>query len=467
MTQAKQTSSTRFQVPKGTRDFYPADMNWRRHLESAWRAASIRHGFDEIEGPMFETLDLYKVKSGEGIVSELFAFEDRGGRQLALRPEFTPTLARMVVAKAASLSKPIKWFSIPTHFRAERPQRGRLREFLQWNVDFIGDDSPHSDAEVLGVAIDLLADLGLTREIVRVRLSHREAISKLLLNLGLSERQLIPAFTLLDKRDKITPEEFQQQARAIGLNEDTVRQFDDLAHTNVSAERDWDHIATLFATDSSSKSCDDDEDHALAELKAIHRAVNEAGLAPWCDFDLGIVRGLAYYTGMVFEIHESTGKERAVAGGGRYDRLIESFGGPPLPACGFGMGDVVLSLVLEDHHLKPDPEDLRPTPELFIINATDGDESAQLIPGLLNQMRHAGIHTRRSYKTTRNLGKLLKEAGNQGARYAAVIGREFTERKIIVLKDMDSGIQVEIEPDQLAKAVLQRLGRFGERGLEL
>lgn len=463
MTQAKHSPSTRFQAPKGTRDFYPTEMNWRRHLENAWRAASIRHGFDEIEGPMFESLDLYKVKSGEGIVSELFSFEDRGGRQLALRPEFTPTLARMVVAKAASLPKPIKWFSIPVHFRAERPQRGRLREFLQWNVDFIGDDSPLADAEVLGVAIDLLADLGLTREIVRVRLSHRETISKLLLNLGLSESQFIPAFTLLDKRDKITPEEFQRQGRAIGFNENTVQQFDELARSNVSAEKDWDHIAAMFATPGAT----DSNDRALSELQSIHRALNEAGLAPWCDFDLGIVRGLAYYTGMVFEVHESTGKERAIAGGGRYDRLIESFGGPPLPACGFGMGDVVLSLVLEDHYLKPDPEGLRPNPELFIINAADGNESAQLIPGLLNQMRHAGIHTRRSYKTTRNLGKLLKEAGNQSAQFTAVLGREFTERKVIVLKDMDSGIQVEIKPHQLAKAVLQRLGRFGERGLNL
>lgn len=452
--------SGRFQAPRGTRDFYPPEMCWRRHLQDTIRAVSIRHGFDEIEGPMFESLDLYKVKSGDGIVSELFSFEDRGGRQLALRPEFTPTLARMVVSKAAALPKPIKWFALPAHFRAERPQRGRLREFLQWNVDFVGDATTTADVEVLGVAIDLLAELGLTREIVRVRISHRDTISKLLRRLGLCPEQLPAAFALLDKRDKATAEEFQAQAQALGLDEIAIRQFDELAGINVSAEKSWDHLAAIFNGDGN------DNDDTLADLRNLHRALNETGLAPWCEFDLGIVRGLAYYTGMVFEVHEATGKERAIAGGGRYDKLIESFGGPALPACGFGMGDVVLSLVLEDHRLKPRPEDLQPTPEVFLINPV-GDEIEHRLARLLYEMRQAGIHARRSYKSTRNLGKLLKEAGNQQARFAAVLGKDFLEKNVIILKDMSSGLQVEIDPDQLAKAILQRLGRFGERDFDL
>jgi len=449
----------RFQGPKGTRDFYPAEMAWRRYIENAWRSVAVRHGFDEIEGPMFEALDLYKVKSGEGIVSELFSFEDRGGRSLALRPEFTPTLARMVVAKAASLAKPVKWFSIPMHFRAERPQRGRLREFLQWNVDFVGDGSARADGEVLGVAIDLLAELGLTREMVRVRLSHRETISKLLLNLGLTEGQLTSAFTLLDKRDKLTAEEFQRQAGAMGLDDAMIERFDEVARLDISAEKDWEEIAGAFGGSGA-------DDHALGELRELHGVIHEMGIAPWCDFDLGIVRGLAYYTGMVFEVHESSGKERAIAGGGRYDKLIESFGGPALPACGFGMGDVVLSLVLEDHQLRPADEDMRSSPDLFIIN-TVGEEVEGVVLRLLYEMRQAGIHARRSYKTTCNLGKLLKEAGQHGARFAGILGEEFTKKGVVVLKDMEGGVQVEIKMKQMAKAVLQRLGKFGERGIEL
>jgi len=238
---------------------------------------------------MFESLDLYKVKSGEGIVSELFSFTDRGGRDFALRPEFTPTLARMVVAKAASLPKPIKWFSIPDHFRAERPQRGRLREFLQWNVDFLGDDSSVADAEVLGVAIDLLSELSLTRDIVRVRISHRGAVCSCLRTLGLSETQLQPALTLLDRRDKIETEEFLKRAGEIGLSEDTVAQFDALARQSVSASNPWERIIEKFDVDNESD---------LDELRELHDAITDLGLAPWCDYDLGIVRGLAY-SGMV------------------------------------------------------------------------------------------------------------------------------------------------------------------------
>ncbi len=451
------TPQRRFQGPKGTRDFFPEAMSWRRYIENAWRTVSIRHGFDEIEGPMFEMLDLYKVKSGDGIVSELFAFEDRGGRQLALRPEFTPTLARMVVAQAASLPRPIKWFAIPAHFRAERPQRGRLREFMQWNVDFIGDDSVSGDTEVLGVAIDLLAELGITREIARVHVSHRETVSKCLLRLGLSENQLAPAFALLDKRDKLEPQAFEKMASEIGLSSAVVAEFTALAKVTISADREWEAIAHAFCV----SGCVEDEEHqaALVDLKALHASLNDTGLASWCDFDLGIVRGLAYYTGMVFEIHESSGSERAIAGGGRYDKLIETFGGPSLPACGFGMGDVVLGLVLEDNHLRPEPEDLRDNCELFIVN-TAGDAATAAVSRLMNESRRSGIHCRRSYKTTRNLGKLLKDAGQCGAQYVAILGQEFIDDNLVALKELQSGHQVEIEPETLSQAMLQRLGRM-------
>ncbi|MFW5653945.1 MAG: histidine--tRNA ligase [Planctomycetota bacterium] len=441
------------QAPKGMRDFYPEEMAWRRHLEKTWREVSIRHGFDEVEGPTFEMLELYTMKSGEGIVSELFAFKDRGDRDLALRPEFTPTLARMVKSRAASLPRPIKWFAIPLHYRAERPQRGRLREFIQWNVDFLGDDSPQADVEVLAVAIDLLAELGLTREIVRVRLSHREAVSNVLRSLGLNDEQLQPAFNLLDRKDKVTPDEFNTQAREIGLSDDAVARFGEIAQINIGADAPWEQIVSRLGIP--------EED--ATQLRGVYDAIRQAGLEGWCEFDLGIVRGLAYYTGMVFEIHEATGKERAIAGGGRYDRLIESFGGPSIPACGFGMGDVVLSLVLQDHQLLPGYEDLRPTPDVFLLSTGDSRAEAML-PRMLLDLRRAGVHARRSYRSTRNVGKLLKEASASGARYALILGKELEEDHV-VMKDLKAGEQSMLSVPKVAEEVLRRFGRFSARGL--
>jgi histidyl-tRNA synthetase len=206
-------TSPKFQAPKGTRDFFPPEMAVRRHIESAWRSASIDCGFDEIEGPTFEHLELYTVKSGEGIVNELFSFRRAGGENdYALRPEFTPTLARMAAAKGGSLALPTKWFAIPVHFRAERPQRGRLREFVQWNVDLIGPPSADADAEVIGCAVLALERLGLGPEAVRVKLSHRGAVAAALRALGVPAASMAGAFELLDRRDKLAPDEFAQRA---------------------------------------------------------------------------------------------------------------------------------------------------------------------------------------------------------------------------------------------------------------
>ena len=218
----------KFQAPKGTRDFFPDEMAWRNYLVDAWRRVSIRNGFERVEGPIFESLDLYKVKSGDGIVSELFHFEDRGGRELAIRPEFTPTLARMVAAKANSLPKPIKWFCTPNLCRAERPQRGRLREFLQWNVDILGSDSLVADAESVLVAVDLLQELGLGADHVRVKISHRQTVRHILTKMGVTEEQMNSAFDLLDRRAKIDQAEFEKAAGELGLDEHTIERFDQI-----------------------------------------------------------------------------------------------------------------------------------------------------------------------------------------------------------------------------------------------
>jgi histidyl-tRNA synthetase len=417
----------KFQAPKGTRDFYPADMAWRNHLLDTWRGVSIRHGFEQVDGPIFESLDLYKVKSGEGIVSELFHFQDRGGRELAIRPEFTPTLARMVAAQANSLPKPIKWFCTPNFCRAERPQRGRGREFWQWNIDMLGTESPLADAECILVAVDLLEQLGLNPTQIRVKISHREVVRRILLKLGIAPEKVLEAFDLLDRRDKMMPTEFVASAINLGLDEARIERFEQMCRRKYPAG-DLPHLRRSIGI----------EDH-LADLEEIDEQLRNFGIADWCEYDLGIVRGLAYYTGTVFEIHEATGVERAIAGGGRYDQLIELFGGPSTPAVGFGMGDVVLTNVLRDKGLVS--EEVMPRPDLFVIAATD--LGSQQLPQTVASLRRSGVHTRFTYKSTRNVGKLLKDAAAARARFALIL-EDNVAQGLGQLKELDTGQQSEI-----------------------
>ncbi len=432
-----------FQAPKGTRDFYPGDLAVRRHIENAWRSASIDCGFDEIEGPTFEHLELFTAKSGEAIVNELFSFRRAGGENdYALRPEFTPTLARMVAARAGSLPVPVKWFAIPNMFRAERPQRGRLREFVQWNIDICGVEGAATDIDVISCAILALERLGLTPKDVQVRLSHRVAIARMLGALGVSAEKSADAMTLLDRRDKLKPEEFAQRAEALGLNADGVARFD-------TAARATQPLAETLTALAAKIGVSIDEFTALDELRA---AADAAGILEWCSVDIGIVRGLAYYTGTVFEFHEVSGAERAVAGGGRYDGLVELFGGPKMPACGFGMGDVVLANVLRDRKLLPDDgATLLPRPDVFVISA-GGDLAEAQLPRLVSALRRAGLHVRTSSKATRNVGKLLGDAGKNRARSAVILGTELAEGNV-VLKNLDGGSQQVVALAGIADAV--------------
>lgn len=450
-----------FQAPKGTRDLYPADAAKRRFIMEAWRSASVRFGFDEIDGPTFEHLDLYTVKSGEGIVSELFSFRRAGGEDdYALRPEFTPTLARMYAAMARQLPRPTKWFMAGPFFRAERPQRGRLREFLQWNADFLGldvpDDAPEeakleararADAEVISCCIGFLRELGLDATSIRVKVNHRHALARWLESRNIPAPRHVELFNLLDAKGKMKPEEFAQKLSAFGFTTQQAEVFQKgLIRVTIDnppgAPADEVLDLTFFA-------------EAVAPLV---KALTAAGVLDWIDFDLSIVRGLAYYTGMVFEVHEAGGKERAIAGGGRYDGLVELFGGPSTPAVGFGMGDVVLSLVLEDRGLMPTGAALLDRtgarPDCFVISNGTPDAAAQ-VARVVATVRAAGMHARHSYKATGNIGKLLKDAAASGARAAIIIesGRSAT------LKDLDNGTQQADVPIESLVATLRATTR--------
>jgi len=302
-----------FRALPGFRDFFPEEMAVRRHIESAWHAAARAAGFEEIEGPPLESLDLLKAKSGEAIVEEIYAFVDKGGRDVAMRAELTPTVARMVAEKAASLRKPVKWYAVPQLFRYQRQQRGRLREHIQWNVDVFGSSEIGADAEVLAVGLDALRRLGVTSKHVCVRVSHKALVSE---KLG-DREDLETVLRLIDKGALDA-----QRAAELGVDDAFLKWLD---------EPMTDERVSKFLS-----ACDD------------------YGVGDYMVPDKRIVRGLAYYTGIVYEVFDRSGTLRAVAGGGRYDGLVEKLGGPAMPALGFGMGDVVLGNLLKDLDLLPD-----------------------------------------------------------------------------------------------------------------
>jgi histidyl-tRNA synthetase len=453
-----------FQAPKGTRDFYPQEMLRRRYIEKAWRDVSIRHGFEEIDGPTFEHTELYTVKSGEGILGEVFGvFSGKDEEQVkaagsgqahyALRPEFTPTLARMYAARAAQLPKPTKWFWQQSCYRAERPQRGRLREFGQWNIDLIGDSSPSADAEIVACCVGLLESLGLKPADVRIRFNHRRVLSELLTRLGVSEDHMASAYVLLDRREKLSNDDLEAMAFEFGLTSGDFVGFLKRPRGPAALKE----LLEWAPAGSSAANLD-----LTAMLRATEDALGQAGVADWCEVDFNIVRGLAYYTGMVFEIHEVSGKERAIAGGGRYDNLIELFGGPPTPAVGFGMGDVVLGNLLQDKGLMPEGKDLLGKlsapgaslrPDVFVI-ANEKEESQAALRPLVASLRRAGLHARHSYKATKNIGKLLKDASDSSSRFAAII----ESAGEVTLKNLDAGTQEKIALGDVAATVQRQRG---------
>lgn len=431
-----------FQAPKGTRDWYPLEAARRRYITEVWRSASIRHGYEEIDGPTFEHLDLFTVKSGDEIASQLFSFRRAGGdKDLALRPEFTPTLARMYAAKANSLAKPTKWFSIGPTFRAERPQRGRLREFIQWNVDHVGDDSPEADAEVIACLAGFLEACGLDRDTVRIHVNDRWYLTELLLGFDIQHDDIPTALRVLDAYHKLKPGELAEYAKKEGVGTEPFLNFLRSPLRPLGITSDSQDLAGF-------------EDY-YGRFSDLRCELDKRGVADWCVVDITIARGLAYYTGTVFEVIAEG--ERAIAGGGRYDNLIELFGGPPTPAIGFGMGDVVLSLLLQDKGLMPSDDELMEAagqrPDVMVIPV--GDETADLVQPTLARIRHQGFHARQTYKATRNVGKLLKDAANQNARLAVLL--ESPEECSI--KNLDNGEQSRVPRDRLLDTIDELLGK--------
>jgi len=423
----------KIQSVKGTRDFYPEEMAVRNWIMDGWKRVSVRNGFAEFDGPIFEYLQMYQIKSGEEIVEQLFSFEDRGDRKLAIRPEITPTLARMVNQRISSLPRPIKWFSVPRLCRAERPQKGRLREFFQWNIDIIGADDVYADAEVIFTTLDYLQETGLTAADVQVKISSRKLLKSLFKATGFADEELPALYLLLDKKAKLPVEAFNEMLEQ-KVADDERRSL----VARIMNVKDLHEISAIMQLPDKAAA-------AMAELKELFSILEAMGVGDFCRFDIGIVRGLAYYTGIVFEVHDIKGELRAVCGGGRYDNLLKDFGGPAVPATGMGMGDCVLEILLRERGLIDESLAMRRSD--FYLAVLDESLRKDAI-ALAARLRRKGKVAELSYKGG-GLGKQLKAASEAGAAKCVILGKEYIEERKLAVKDMASGVQQLIKADDL------------------
>ena len=417
----------------GFREFYPDELALRNHIFSAWREVAARHGFVEYDGPPLEPLEIYKRKSGQEIVGQLYRFSDQGGREVALRPEMTPTFARMITARAAALPKPIRWFSIPQLFRYERPQRGRLREHFQLNMDIVGETDPLADAELVAAGLESLRALGLTAEHIVARVSDRSLIGGVLVALGVPDEGRLAVFAALDKLNRENNDWVRERLAEAGADEDAVEGILALADATLQS------LAADYGDSEQVGAAIDRLEHFFAHMEAF-------GLEEFVTFDPVLVRGLAYYTGMVFEVWERSGRLRAICGGGRYDDLLAALGGVDLPSVGFGMGDVVLGELLRDLDLIPD---VSVTVQDFIVCVSPAERARglDLAMSLRSQGRRVAYDLRE-----RSVRRQLKAAAQTGAERAIILGPDELERDVAVVRSLASGEEEEVSLASLTGA---------------
>ncbi|MFW5905173.1 MAG: histidine--tRNA ligase [bacterium] len=430
---AAMASDSTFQRLPGFRDFLPEELSLRTEIFEAWRRVSRRYGFQEYDGPPLEPLDLYTEKSGEEIVEQLYHFEDKGGRQVALRPEMTPSMARILGAHSRSMPKPIRWFSVPQLFRYERQQRGRLREHFQWNVDVVGEPHVGADAEVLAVAIDGLRELGLGAEDFRARISDRRLLAELLRVRGVPYEKVTRVFSVVDKMEREPRDRVEERLRDdVELPMDTVE-----------------GVLALFDEPSLERVLDEHRDHAevAREAERIRECLDilgHLGFGEFVEVDLTIVRGLAYYTGIVFELFDREGELRAICGGGRFDRLLEKVGGgEALPAVGFGMGDVVLSELLREKGRGGEEE---PGVDFYVVAITSGEKELAL---RVAQARRAFGRSVVYALGSDSVRKQFAHASAREAREVIVLGPDEVQRGRAVVRDMATGDEHEVDLTEL------------------
>ena len=433
-----------FQSLPGFRDFYPEDFSRRQHIFGVWRRSATAYGFEEYDAPVLEPLELYTTKSGEEIEGQLFSFNDKGGRAVSLRPEMTPTVCRMVGARAGALKRPIKWFSIAEFYRYERAQKGRLRAFNQFNADIFGEAGPEAEIELIALLIQCLAGFGLTKDDFYVRLSDRDLWFFYLEALGFDDAQSRGILGAIDRYEKMGDDAFKGYVEA---------------HGELAAERKEKILAFLKIRSLA------ELENALAAISAEKLAVRlndwrkvlaglEAmGLADFIAVDLSVVRGLAYYTGFVFEAFDRKGDLRALAGGGRYNDLVKKLGGPDLPAVGFAIGDVTTGLLLEQRGLAAAYAN---SPAVYVVVGGEAERKAAFRD--IQALRAAGLRVDYPFKDLA-FGKQFKAAAESGARLALIYGGDELAKGVVKIRDMSDRSEREVPRADVLAAVEAVLGK--------
>ncbi len=408
---------------KGTRDFYPEAMAFRNWLYARVQETSRRFGYQEYEAPILERLELYAAKSGEELVQEQsFVLTDRGGDALVMRPELTPSLARMIAQQQAELIRPVRWFSFGPFWRYERPQRGRTREFFQWNIDLLGAETPAADGEIVAIGATFLQNVGLTAQEVAIHINSRRLMERKLAEIGIGDTLRPQVLRLIDRKDKLPAEKWAAWALEMGLSE-----------TQRTAL-----VALLGNTDLWQES---------EELRQVFATVEALGLGDYLRYDAGVVRGLNYYTGPVFEAYDRQRKFRAILGGGRYDNLVADVGGDRISGVGFAMGDVIIGLLLEQLGKRPS---LPLTPSRVLVTLFSSDLYPQTL-ALATRLRAAGINTEQVLEPIR-LGKQIRYADRKGIPYVTILGPDEAAAGRVLLKDLSTGQQQALsEPEIIAR----------------
>ena len=417
---------------KGTRDFYPDDMRLRNWFFGKIRASLELAAFEEYNGPMLESLEMYIAKSGEEIANEqTYNFTDRGGRRLAVRPEMTPTVARLVAAKIGELNFPLKWFSIPNLYRYERPQRGRLREHWQVNVDIFGCDGFEADLEVISTAVMLLKGFDADETMFKVHINNRRFFNDVIAAIaGTDAEGSRRVSKVVDRKNKVTREAYEKDMAELGIDGDKIAKIDALY--NMSVEE----AAALCP-----------ESRGAQELLELFSALKNAGLDKYCVFDFGIIRGLDYYTGTVFEVFdEAPENNRAMFGGGRYDNLVGLFvKNTNITGVGFGFGDVTLENFLVTHKLVPD---IYKTGTKVLVTRFD-DVPYEKYLALTDKLRAMGV-TSSMYIGAKKFGKQIDYAVKGHYSHVCIMGASELERGVVKIKDLESREEAEVAMDSLA-----------------
>jgi len=421
--------ANKIQTVKGTREFYPEQMALRNFIYDKVRKASQAFGYQEYDGPFIEMIDLYAAKSGEELVKkQSFTFQDRGGDFVTLRPELTPSLARMIAAKQGELTFPVRWWSFGPFWRYEQPQKGRTREFFQWNIDMLGVNSPEADAELIAVAATFLRSINMDPTQATIFVNNRRLMDAEFDKLGITPDKRLEVSNMVDRRSKMEPAKWDQYVLDSGLSQ---MQLDGLKSilANMDLWKQSDELTRLFAA-----------------LKAL-------GVSDYVKYDPNIMRGLLYYTGTVFEAFETSGSlKRAILGGGRYDNLLADVGGQPLSGVGFAMGDVVMGIILQEKGLLPEY-----VPTSASVLVTIFDESLWMKSlELTSELRGAGLNVI-SYPEPVKLPKQFKYADKMKMKAALVLGPDEVEKGLVVVKNLVKGEQVQVQREALVQTIVEIL----------